>query len=60
MHAEARLAMFFNQTIAKQVNMRINYLGVYHRNVFSVLWTLGYVFIHVHLTFINVGSTAAF
>ena len=39
------------------------YLGDYHRNVLilaSILRTLGYVFIRVHLTIINVDSTAAF
>jgi hypothetical protein len=39
------------------------YLGDYYRNVLilaSVLRTLGYVFIRVHLTIINVDSTAAF
>ena len=42
---------------------RVIYLGVYHRNVLtlaSVLRTLGYVFIRVHLIIINVDSIAAF
>jgi hypothetical protein len=47
----------------RTLGKRVNYLGVYHRNVLtlaSVLCTAGYGFICAHLTIINVDSAAAF